>query len=366
MNNNYKIFFGIRRNEKFSLARILKLKKILLVFLLNLIALPLFAFSKKYLVFKFYKLEIYDYVFLFLLQTAFIFLYFFTFRNKYLKAKRIIDHQKKDWEEQHQKLIQSKKEIENRNNELLASITYAKRIQSAILPSQKIVKQYLEDSFIFYLPKDIVAGDFYWMQSRDEYVMFAACDCTGHGVPGAMVSVVCHNALNQAVNEFGLRDPGNILDKVNELVQANFETNEEQISDGMDASLCVYNTLTQKLYWAGANNPLWVFKSEAFIEYKPNKQPIGKFLIKENFITRQIELEAGDRIYLFSDGLGDQFGGLANKRLKKAGFKAWLKEIQSLPMQFQLQKLKMLLDEWEKREERVDDVLVIGWEYKSI
>jgi serine phosphatase RsbU (regulator of sigma subunit) len=350
-----------RRNySKNYFTKLIRNKRVILLLFLNSVGFPILALSNDFLNLSNRRSNSIELFILLSVQIILVYLCYFIFQRKYYKSKRIIDNQKRDWELQHSQLLKSKKEIEFRNNELLSSITYAKKIQSAILPSQKIVKQYLEDSFIFYLPKDIVAGDFYWMQTKDEYVMFAACDCTGHGVPGAMVSVVCHNALNQAVNEYGLKDPGQILDKVNELVQANFETNEEQISDGMDASLCVYNTITKKLSWAGANNPLWLFKPDQFIEYKPNKQPIGKFMIRENFITRQIDLQIGDRIYLFSDGLGDQFGGEANKRLKKAGFKSWPKDLQILPMQFQLEELRKLFIDWEKKQEQVDDILVIG------
>ena len=118
---------------------------------------------------------------------------------------------------------------------------------------QKIVKQYLENSFILYKPKDIVAGDFYWMESVGDLVLFAACDCTGHGVPGAMVSVVCHNALNRAVREFSLTQPAAILDKTAEIVVENFSKSEEEIKDGMDISLCAYNSKTKTIQWAGAN-----------------------------------------------------------------------------------------------------------------
>src|SRR5476649_1122072 len=138
----------------------------------------------------------------------------------------------------------------------------------------RIVKQYLENSFILYKPKDIVAGDFYWMEEKG-VILFAACDCTGHGVPGAMVSVVCHNALNRAVREFGLTQPAAILDKTAEIVIENFSKSEEDIKDGMDISLCAYNTKTKTIEWAGANNPLWLLQNGELIETKANKQPIG-------------------------------------------------------------------------------------------
>jgi hypothetical protein len=152
-------------------------------------------------------------------------------KAKILEQKNIIELKEK--ETQKQKTI-----VEEKNREILDSIEYALRIQTAILPPQKIVKQYLENSFILYKPKDIVAGDFYWMETVNDLVLFATCDCTGHGVPGAMVSVVCHNALNRAVREFGLTQPAAILDKTAEIVIENFSKSEEDIKDGMDISLC--------------------------------------------------------------------------------------------------------------------------------
>ena len=128
-------------------------------------------------------------------------------------------------------ITEQKSIVEEKNREITESIEYALRIQTAILPPEKIVKQYLENSFIIYKPKDIVAGDFYWMESVGDLVLFAACDCTGHGVPGAMVSVVCHNALNRAVREFGLTQPAAILDKTSEIVKENFSKSEEDIKD---------------------------------------------------------------------------------------------------------------------------------------
>jgi hypothetical protein len=171
-------------------------------------------------------------------------------------------------------VLQNEK-IEQKNKDLTDSIEYALRIQTAILPPHKIVRQYLENSFILYKPKDIVAGDFYWMETKDNLVLFAACDCTGHGVPGAMVSVVCHNALNRAVKEFGLTEPATILDKTAEIVIENFSKSEEDIKDGMDISLCSYNAKTKTIQWAGANNPLWLLQNGELIETKADKQPIG-------------------------------------------------------------------------------------------
>ncbi|MFT5602597.1 MAG: hypothetical protein ACI9N1_002856, partial [Flavobacteriales bacterium] len=197
-------------------------------------------------------------------------------------------------------ITHQKQLVEEQRNEIVSSIQYAKRIQSAILPPIKVVKDYLQESFILYKPKDIVAGDFYWMEHKDNKVLFAAADCTGHGVPGAMVSVVCNNALNRSVREYGLTDPGEILNKTREIVVAEFEKSEEEVKDGMDIALCSLEG--NKLQYAGAHNPLWIIRNGVIIETKANKQPIGQFDNPEPYTTHSFDLELGDAIYIFSDG----------------------------------------------------------------
>ena len=255
-------------------------------------------------------------------------------------------------------------EVEEKNKEILDSISYAKRIQSAILPTDKIVKEYLQDSFILYKPKDIVAGDFYWMQHQEDKVLFAAADCTGHGVPGALVSVVCHNALNRSVKEYNLTDPGKILDKTREIVIEEFEKSDQEVKDGMDIAICVLDG--NKLQYAGANNPLWIIRKGELMETKANKQPIGKFDNQEVYTTHEFELLPGDSIFLFSDGYVDQFGGEKGKKFKAKAFRELLLSIQDKSMEEQ----KLIIDEafetWRGNLEQVDDVCVIGFRYSPL
>jgi len=275
-------------------------------------------------------------------------------KAKILEQKNIIELKEK--ETQKQKTI-----VEEKNREILDSIEYALRIQTAILPPQKIVKQYLENSFILYKPKDIVAGDFYWMETVNDLVLFATCDCTGHGVPGAMVSVVCHNALNRAVREFGLTQPAAILDKTAEIVIENFSKSEEDIKDGMDISLCAYNIKTKKLEWSGANNPLWLVQNGELIETKADKQPIGMNENSKPFTNHQFTLNIGDIIYLFTDGFADQFGGeTGEKKLTKKRFKEQLLAIQNITLQEQGIMLDKFIVEYRKEIEQIDDILVMG------
>jgi len=281
------------------------------------------------------------------------------------KQKLVIEEQKQEVEQQKEVVEEAHHELEEKNQEIMDSITYAKRIQSAILPPEKIVKEYLQESFILYKPKDIVAGDFYWMESvaptsntKEPFVLFAAADCTGHGVPGAMVSVVCNNALNRSVREYGLTDPGQILNKTRDIVIQEFEKSEEDVKDGMDIALCSLEGM--KLQYAGAHNPLWIIRNGKIIETKANKQPIGQFDNPEPYTTHTFDLEQGDSIYVFSDGYVDQFGGEKGKKFKARAFRELLLSTQDKSME----KQKIIIDEtfenWRGSLEQIDDVCVIG------
>jgi serine phosphatase RsbU (regulator of sigma subunit) len=256
-------------------------------------------------------------------------------------------------------LIEAQKEIvEEAHQEIKDSIAYAKRIQSAILPPNKLIKEYLKEYFILYKPKDVVAGDFYWVEHKDGKVLFAAADCTGHGVPGAMVSVVCNNALNRSVREHGLKIPGEILAMTRDIVIEEFEKSEEDVKDGMDVALCSLEGM--KLQYAGAHNPLWIIRNGEIIETKANKQPIGKFDNPEPYTTHSFELEQGDSIYIFSDGYVDQFGGEKGKKFKAKAFRELLLSIQNKTMEEQKLVIDETFENWKGSLEQIDDVCVIG------
>jgi serine phosphatase RsbU (regulator of sigma subunit) len=273
---------------------------------------------------------------------------------------RITTHQKDIIEAQNKETEEQKQIIEEKQKEILSSIAYAKRLQEAILPPQSLIKKYLPDSFFFYRPKDIVAGDFYWVEPGKGLLFFAAADCTGHGVPGAMVSVVCSNALNRTVKEFGITDPGKILDKTSELVVETFEKSESEVNDGMDISLCAFDANKMEMKWSGANNPLWIIRNKGLIEYKPNKQPIGKSDSPSPFVTNEVQLKKGDLIYLFTDGYADQFGGEKGKKFKLASLQELLLKICELPMAEQMKELERTLKNWQGNIDQVDDILVMG------
>ncbi|MBL4752858.1 MAG: tetratricopeptide repeat protein [Flavobacteriales bacterium] len=267
------------------------------------------------------------------------------------KQKTVIEAQKEEVDRAYNSL-------EEKNKEITDSINYAQRIQAAILPPDRMVKKYLTDSFVLYKPKDIVAGDFYWMEPVGDQIIFAVADCTGHGVPGAMLSMLCNNALNRSVREYGLTDPGKILDKTREIVIAEFEKSDEHVKDGMDISLCTLNG--NKLQFAGAYNLLWIVRNKEVIELKGDRQPIGNSDDPKPFTTHSFDLKKGDLFYIFSDGYLDQFGGVKGKKLKVKAFREILLRMVDKPMPEQ----KVLMDEafekWRGDLEQIDDVCIIG------
>lgn len=291
---------------------------------------------------------------------AVLLLFTFIFLRILFKRFKISQEQKelisqKELETQKQKHI-----LEEKNAEITDSIRYAKRIQSAILPADKFIKSLFPESFVFYKPKDIVAGDFYWFDKIDNLIFFAVADCTGHGVPGAMVSVVCHNALNRSIREFKLATANEILDKSREIVCAEFGKSDEEVNDGMDISLGVFNLTDWTLSWSGANNPLWIYRNLERIELKGDKQPVGNFSKPTPFTHQLFQLQKNDLIYCFSDGYPDQFGGPLGKKYKIKQFKETLDKIHTVEMSEQLNLLETDFKNWMGKNEQVDDICVLG------
>jgi serine phosphatase RsbU (regulator of sigma subunit) len=266
-------------------------------------------------------------------------------------------------------LIQEQKAIVDEKNQSISdSITYAQRLQLAILPTTEEFNNYFPDSFLFFRPKDIVSGDFYWFEAKGDVVFVAVADCTGHGVPGAMMSVVCSDALGRAINEFKLNQPNDILDKTRELVIQKFEKSNENVSDGMDICLVSVDLKAKSMTYSGANNPLCIVRknelnsteSHSLIEFKGDKQPIGKYAHLKPFSQHSFELQKGDILYLFSDGFSDQFGGKNGKKFKYLPFKRALINMQDLSMPDQRILVEKLFIDWKGNLEQIDDVCVMG------
>lgn len=257
-------------------------------------------------------------------------------------------------------LQEQKHLIEEKNKEITDSITYAKRLQEAILPPESFLQMHLPGYFVLYQPKDIVAGDFYWAEKINDLFFIAAADSTGHGVPGAMVSVVCSNALNRSVKEFNITDTGKLLDKTRELVIETFEKSTSEVKDGMDISLLCIDNKNKKIFWSGANNPLWYISNNELKEIKANKQPIGKSDHVTVFTTHEMDYTPGTTFYLFTDGIADQFGGPKGKKFKYKQLNEVLLKNSTLPLEKQKQGIANVFNEWKGDLEQVDDVCLIA------
>lgn len=254
----------------------------------------------------------------------------------------------------------SRIKVQEKNREISDSINYAKRIQNAMLPAESFFQKNFKDYFVLYKPKDIVAGDFYWMEEIEGKILIAAADCTGHGVPGALVSLVCYNALNKAVFEYKLTDPGKILDITRQFVIEHFSKTDEKVKDGMDISFASIDRTTREVIWAGANNPLWYFQTGELKVIPANKQPIGITENPSSFISHKIQLKQGDSIYLLTDGYADQFGGAKGKKFKYKQMQERIISNNSKAMYQQEDILNEAIEDWKGNLEQVDDILIIG------
>ncbi|HLP13680.1 MAG TPA: tetratricopeptide repeat protein [Flavobacteriales bacterium] len=286
-----------------------------------------------------------------LLLASLVFMYIIYQKNK--KAKAEISSQKIY--------------IEQRNLEVMDSIKYASRIQNAILPPAEQMKKLMPEHFVLYLPKDIVSGDFYWIEEKGDNLFFAVVDCTGHGVPGAFMSIVGRNGLNEAVSVMGLSSASDILNflnkYVNETLHQKFENST--IRDGMDIALCVFNKKTRILDFAGANNPVWVHRANTYdlVEVNGDKQPIGNFIgvgKEKPFTKKSVEIAQGDTVYLFSDGYADQFGGPKGKKMKYKRLKDLIISVCREKTDKQREELMKNFNSWKGDLEQLDDVCVIG------
>lgn len=273
--------------------------------------------------------------------------------------------------ERTEQVVRQKEEIETQNQELEVlykhvtdSIKYAKRIQEAILPPDSLVKRVVPNSFVLYKPKDIVSGDFYWVDEKNGKSMYAAVDCTGHGVPGAFMSIVGYNLLKHVVNSNDSTQPAEILDRLNEGVSETLHHGHEeaQAKDGMDISFCTIDFKTLELQYAGAYNPLYLIRDGKLIQTKADKFPIGLFLgeEKKKFKNNTIQLQKGDSVFIFSDGYADQFGGPNGKKFMANHFRDLLMEVHNEPIEKQKEILNKTIEEWRGPLDQVDDILVIG------
>ena len=276
------------------------------------------------------------------------------------RTRKIIEEKKELEEKVHERTI----ELAEKNKDITSSIQYAQRIQNAILPNTELIFNSFPDSFVLYRPKDIVSGDFYWFTEIKGKTIFAVVDCTGHGVPGAFMSMIGHNLLNQIIIEKGITDSDQILNELNKGVQKSLKQDVEnsKTTDGMDVVLCVYDQAANSIEFSGAYRPLYVLNNQELKIIDANKFPIGgnQFDEERIFSSKTIKINSNDTFYLFSDGYADQFGGELGKKFMIKRFQNTLKEINHLTMNEQSVHLEKTILNWMGNEPQVDDILIIG------
>jgi ligand-binding sensor domain-containing protein/serine phosphatase RsbU (regulator of sigma subunit) len=286
-----------------------------------------------------------------------IFIIYIQLREQNLVKEKLVLEEKV--KERTAEVVQKSMEIEEKNRDITASIRYAERIQRAMLPPENCINE----TFVLFMPKDIVSGDFYWMYDNGDTQFIAACDCTGHGVPGAFMSIIGHNSLNKVVREYGITRPAAILDQLNtEVLKALMQRNEETINDGMDMALVSFEKKKCSLHFAGAYNPLYVVRKGEVFVYKGDRFPIGMTAIgdKKSFTNQTIDVRPGDMIYMCSDGYADQFGSSEVKKYKSGNIKKLLADIYHLPVCDQRERLEKEILDWRGNLQQVDDILFIG------
>jgi serine phosphatase RsbU (regulator of sigma subunit) len=261
--------------------------------------------------------------------------------------------------------IESQKaELESKNKSITDSLTYAQRIQEALLPSENYFRRYFKESFIFYKPKDIISGDFFWIGENEESVFIAAADCTGHGVPGALMSMIGHELLDKIINVDKVKRPDRVLEIMNKSLEKTFNREKNIgtiIHDGMDIGICVVDRGKRKIQFAGAFFPLYIIRDNRLIEFKGDKLILGETPEGVSFTNNEIALMDDDMVYLFSDGYVDQFGGSANKKFMYRRFRYLLMTIYRFPVEDQKSVLEENIKAWMGDTSQVDDILVMGF-----
>jgi serine phosphatase RsbU (regulator of sigma subunit) len=254
-------------------------------------------------------------------------------------------------------------EISSKNLEITDSINYAKKIQKAMLPSVEKFKEHFEDAFVYFNPKDIVSGDFYWGTKIGNTVLFSVADCTGHGVPGAFMSLIGSNILDKIVGEYSITSPELVLDKLSDEIFDRLRADKSMnVKDGMDLSLCAIDLKTLKLKIAGAYNTTYLIRNNELTEFKGDKLQIGNpnQIAGRKFNLNEVQLQKGDLLYLFSDGFPDQKGGKLGKKFFYPPFRELLSKISKLNMKNQQDTITSTMVSWMKEKEQQDDMLILG------
>ena len=280
-----------------------------------------------------------------------------------VRLEQIVQERTREVVEQKDKIEKQRDEIAKKNRDITDSIEYASKIQNAVLPSSNITKQILPEHFIFFKPRDIVSGDFYWVNQKNDLIIIIAADCTGHGVPGAFMSMLGVSLLNEIVNKHEVTKANLILNELREEVKRTLRQTgrEGEAKDGMDISLCLLDRKKMQMQYAGAYNPLYLFRDGKLYQYKADRMPIGIYIKeKPTFSNQLIDLKKGDTFYIFSDGYPDQFGGENGRKFKTRQLKDLLADIQDKSMDEQYRIVEETINKWKGDHEQIDDVLLMG------
>jgi len=263
------------------------------------------------------------------------------------------------------RIVQQYMEEQNKRNEVDESIRYASRLQRALLPSENELRELAGDSFLFTFPRNSLSGDFAWYTRSGSKIVVAVADCTGHGIPGALMSVLGLSLLNQVVLEERCYDPAHIMRRIDEKMRVNFqhaEENPRDTFDGMDIAICTIDTVAMKIIFSGAMRPCWLILNGQLKEIKGSRYPIGGLRLEETreYIPVEINYAKGDMLYLFSDGYSDQFGGKNNKKMTKGRLRQMIELVKGFPVQQQKEQLQEFFLLWKGRSEQTDDVTMLG------
>jgi serine phosphatase RsbU (regulator of sigma subunit) len=287
-----------------------------------------------------------------------------------LDSYRAIERQKIEIEKrnhkikkQHEDVLKQKDIISKKNEEITADLRYSQRIQEAILPRDEFIREILPQHFIVNIPKNIVSGDFYWLEKTNNKVILAVADCTGHGVSGALMHMMGIIFLNEIVKKKQIKEPGEIMGELRNYIMSSLHQTGKfgETQDGMDLALCTIDFDTYKLQFVGANNPLYIINNKGLTEIKGDRMPVGiNINYDKPFTTHEIKLQRGDTLYMFTDGYADQFGGLKGKKFRYKYFKELLIGINGSSLQKQKDIIKQTFYKWKGEHEQVDDVLIMG------
>jgi serine phosphatase RsbU (regulator of sigma subunit) len=301
-----------------------------------------------------------------MLAIGLILLYYYSLKRSQ-RLTAVKDERRILLEKQSQELKEQREELMLQKEEIISSISYAKRIQSAMLPPEVYINELLNENFILYIPKDIISGDFYWIKQVKNYIILTSADCTGHGVPAAFMSMLGISCLNEIVQNRELTHANQILNELRKEIKHSLRQTgkKEEMRDGMDIALCVIDSKNNIMQYSGAHNPLYIISNNngnsEIKEIKADSMPVGiHFLGDKSFTNHEVQLEIGDTFYIFSDGFIDQIGGENNHRFTSERFKKLLVTIYDQPLYEQKEILEKTLKDWMGAHPQTDDILIIG------